>query len=106
MEDLVRQLIEMIYCEKYIGSLKASELISLQGIPFGWKISIGLHCDRYPLQIAYDGDVYDFLKCLAKRLRQDHLHYTDYFNGYKITLDPNLDPSTHIPPKDPKASII
>lgn len=91
MEERVRQLIEWVYCRKYVGYLKVEQLKDFQRIPFGWKVSIGLHCDEKPLEIAFDGDEEQFLKLLEKRLRQDHLHTTDFYNGYKITMDPNFE---------------
>lgn len=106
MADLVRQLIEIIYCRKYEGYLRVRDIREQDGSHRGWMVSIGLHQDERPLEIAYDGDAYFFLTKLDRRLRTDHLHYTDYYNGYKIKLDGNQDPSTALPPKYIKASII
>lgn len=91
MEEQVRQLIERVYCRKYVGYLKATELKDCQGYHFGWKVSLGLYSDEKPLEIAFDGTDDEFLTLLEKRLRQDHLHTTDYYNGYKITMDPNFE---------------
>ena len=91
MEERVRQLIEWIYCRKYVGYLKVEELTQCNQYHVGWKASIGLHCDEKPVEIAFDGTDDEFLQRLEKRLRQDHLHTTDYFNGYKITMDPNFE---------------
>lgn len=106
MVDLVRQLIKQVYCVNYVGFLKVKKLLNWDESERGWLAQIGLHCDQKPLEIAYDGTYVEFLKRLHKRLHLDHLHDIDYYNGYKITIDPNQDPSTTIPPKDYKASII
>lgn len=106
MADLVRQLIEMIYCRKYVGYLKVEDLRNWDGSHRGWLVYIGLHQDERPLQIAYDGDEFQFLKYLDRRLRTDRLHEIQYSNGYRIRVDGNQDPATHIPPKDIKASMI
>lgn len=106
MAERVRQLIEQVYCRKYAGLLRVRHLVNYDNSHRGWLLTLGLHVDERPLEIAYDGTSEEFLDRLHKRLHEDHLHHTDYFNGYKITLDPNQDPSTAIPPKDIKASII
>lgn len=91
MEEQVRQLIEQVYCLKYVGFLKVQELVNCKKEHFGWKVQIGLHWDEKPIELAFDGDENQFFKSLEKQLRKMHLHTSDYFNGYRITLDPNFE---------------
>lgn len=83
-EEQVRQLIERIYCYKYVGRIRITELHTAEGGLRGYLIDFGLNRDERPLSIAIDGTAEDCLKYLEKDLRQRRLHYDKYYFGEKL----------------------
>jgi hypothetical protein len=57
----------------------------------GYKLILGIHAERHkPLVIMYGGNSEkDFLKYVAKELRNRYLHFTKYFRGYMVPSDNN-----------------
>lgn len=83
-ENQVKELIERVYCCKYIGELKLTKLSD------GYLLSLGLGNPDRPLIFAMDGTPQQFLKALEKRLRQDHLIDTEYSYGMKGIKDEDI----------------
>lgn len=87
MEELtveqVKELIEKVYCKKYIGYIKLTPLKNMFDNIFGYKLDLGMGCDDQPLQIAFDGTASEFMERLETRLRQDHLADETYSYGVR-----------------------
>lgn len=89
MESLVRRLIEYVYNVKFKGTIKVEELHNFRQQGYGWMISIQPN-SKYStsLQIAYDGNAFEVLGKLERRLYQDHLYDSEYFTGYQFRILP------------------
>ena len=94
IEIAIREIIRRVYCSEYCGKLSI-EMISKccksdccseseDCCNYGFKISIYLNKDEYPLTLAFDGNLEEFLKFICKELKNRKLHYTKYYYGYQV----------------------
>ena len=68
-EEQVRDLIERIYCYKYVGKIKITELHTHRGHIRGYLFDFGLNRDERPLSIAIDGCPNEVMRYLEQDLR-------------------------------------
>lgn len=78
MEEKILELIRKVYNRNYVGKLKVNKL------PNGYQVILGLNNIDKPLTISADLEDDDFLKFFEQELRDRHLHYSHYSEGYRV----------------------
>ena len=93
IEIAIREIIRRIYCSEYCGRLKVKIIEKCcqtnccedeECENYRFELLIYLNKDERPLSLAFDGNLEDFLKYIAKELRSRRLHYTEYYYGYQV----------------------
>lgn len=77
MVGKILDLIEQIYCKKYIGKLKVEKL------PIGYSVGFWLDRNTPTIIAAEIEDENDFLQYLAKELRNSYWHHNKYTKCYE-----------------------
>lgn len=78
LKQKILELIERIYCKKYIGTLEVKHIK-----PIGVTVRFGLNNDEKPIYISAELDDISFLKYIEKELHSRHFDIVKYFLGYK-----------------------
>ena len=78
IEQAVLDIIERIYCAKYVGKL------SVKQWAHGYSLTLGLNNTERPIYIMGEGTEEEFLKLVEKELKFMGLDRTKYFFGVKI----------------------
>lgn len=89
IEKAIEDLIERIYCAKYIKKLKVVETFLDNGEHLGYILKMGVNKPEKPFTIAMEGDCKQFLKFVESQLRFTGLDKIDYFEGYSCDCPNN-----------------
>lgn len=85
LEEAIGDLIEKIYCAKYIKKLQVVETFLNNGEHLGYILKMGANKPEKPFTIAMEGNEKQFLKFVESQLRFTGLDRIDYFEG--VTCD-------------------
>ena len=78
LKQKILDLIERIYCKKYIGTLEVNHIN-----PIGVTVRFGLNNDEKPIYISAELSDDDFMIFIEKELHSRRLDIVKYFLGYK-----------------------
>lgn len=78
LKQQILELIEKIYCKKYIGTLKVNHIN-----PIGVTVRFGILNNEKPIYISAELKDDQFLKYIEKELHLRHFDLDKYFVGYK-----------------------
>lgn len=78
LANSLKQAIEDVYQQQYVGVLKLTKLK-----PLGYSVSIYLQSERPIIIAAQLENEQDFIKFFKKEIRERSLNTVKYFTGYK-----------------------
>ena len=81
-EQIILQLIQEIYCKKYVGHIRLTKLN-----PLGWEDWLGMNNDDKPIVISAELPDDKFLKFFKKELLDRDWDTTKYFIGTRSYPD-------------------
>lgn len=88
IEQAILDLIIRLYCKRYEGVIKVSEIVykfpGEEPEHIGYRVDLGLNKDEKPLSIACDGSAEQFLERIEQELKERSLVRTKYFTAIQL----------------------